>query len=213
MSKSYFAVLEQVENQNIEAEQTQSEMTCFEIKCPQVGQFIPSVGKRFQASGGMVLGTLVTLGRRTPLLLPNEGILKGRVLECTTVQNASDLYTRCGYHSVLYTAILMGGESLHDEINSSGSATHSTHQDADLIESPIDGTVYYAPSPDQPPFVEIGQVIQPNQVIALVEVMKFFYEIKYEGTQPARIVEQVHQSGKAIEAGQGLWWVRAESGS
>ena len=46
------------------------------------------------------------------------------------------------------------------------------------IRSPLPGTFYRKPAPDQPPFIEPGDQVAVNDVIGLVEVMKSFHEIK-----------------------------------
>ena len=46
------------------------------------------------------------------------------------------------------------------------------------IRSPIPGTFYRKPAPDEPPFVEIGDAVAKGDVVALVEVMKSFHQIK-----------------------------------
>ncbi len=48
------------------------------------------------------------------------------------------------------------------------------------ILSPLPGTFYRRPSPDEPPFVEDGEAVVAGDVIGLVEVMKSFHEIKAE---------------------------------
>ena len=73
------------------------------------------------------------------------------------------------------------------------------------VEAPIDGTLYYASSPDTPPFIAEGDVVETGQVIALIEVMKFFYEIHYEGSTPARALRRGSKDSSPIEAGQPLW--------
>ena len=47
-----------------------------------------------------------------------------------------------------------------------------------LIRSPIPGTFYRKPAPEEPPFVEIGSTVAKGDVVALVEVMKSFHQIK-----------------------------------
>ena len=204
MSQSIFTICELESN-------TDQDTPILRILSPQVGQFVPSFGKQFQASGGTQLGTLYVLGKRLPLLLPHDGVHQGRILECKTVNQIEHPYAQCGYRSLLYTATFKGGSGETTSDQESDSNQHSLHQGAHLIESPIDGTVYYAPAPDQPKFVEVGQEIQPGTVVALIEVMKFFYEIKYEGTSPVHIIEHVFEDGQPIEAGQGLWWVKSSS--
>ena len=83
--------------------------------------------------------------------------------------------------------------------------TPSTSSGA-CYEAPIDGTLYYAPSPDTPPFVEPGSTVKSGDVIALIEVMKFFYEMKYEGETQVIAAERGAQDGQPVEAGEVIWW-------
>jgi acetyl-CoA carboxylase biotin carboxyl carrier protein len=46
------------------------------------------------------------------------------------------------------------------------------------IQAPIPGVFYRRPSPDQPEYVSIGDVVTADSIIGLVEVMKQFAEIK-----------------------------------
>jgi acetyl-CoA carboxylase biotin carboxyl carrier protein len=48
------------------------------------------------------------------------------------------------------------------------------------VKSPIIGTFYRRSSPDQDPFVNIGDKIDVGTVIAIVEAMKLFNEIESE---------------------------------
>lgn len=48
------------------------------------------------------------------------------------------------------------------------------------IRSPLPGTFYRKPAPDQPPFVEDGASVAIDDVIGLIEVMKSFHEVKAE---------------------------------
>lgn len=82
------------------------------------------------------------------------------------------------------------------------------HVDASLttITSPFVGTFYRQPSPDAPPFADVGQDIRPGQVLCIVEAMKLMNEIESEiaGT----IVEVVAVNGKPVEYGDILFRVR-----
>jgi acetyl-CoA carboxylase biotin carboxyl carrier protein len=49
-----------------------------------------------------------------------------------------------------------------------------------VIRSPIVGTFYRAPSPDTPPFVEVGDAVEPGQTVAIVEAMKLLNPIVAE---------------------------------
>lgn len=48
---------------------------------------------------------------------------------------------------------------------------------AEQILSPLPGTFYRRPSPDQPPYKEVGDSVAKGDVVGLVEVMKSFHEV------------------------------------
>jgi len=75
-----------------------------------------------------------------------------------------------------------------------------------FITSPFVGTFYRAPSPDAPPFVEIGSAIREGQALCIVEAMKLMNEIEADG--PGAIVEILVENGKPVEFGQKLFKVR-----
>jgi acetyl-CoA carboxylase biotin carboxyl carrier protein len=51
---------------------------------------------------------------------------------------------------------------------------------ASNIQSPLPGTFYRKPAPDQPNFVEDGASFAMGDTIGLIEVMKTFHEVKAE---------------------------------
>jgi len=53
------------------------------------------------------------------------------------------------------------------------------HPVAQLI-SPLPGTFYRSPAPDQPPYKSDGDSVAVGDVIGLIEVMKSFHEVKAE---------------------------------
>lgn len=46
------------------------------------------------------------------------------------------------------------------------------------IKSPIPGTFYRKPAPEEPAFKEVGDAVAKGDTIGLVEVMKTFHEVK-----------------------------------
>ncbi|MBT3394409.1 MAG: acetyl-CoA carboxylase biotin carboxyl carrier protein [Waddliaceae bacterium] len=62
------------------------------------------------------------------------------------------------------------------------------------IESPMVGTFYNAASPDSDPFVKVGDVVEENTVVGIVEAMKVMNEIKagVSGTVDELLVESGH---------------------
>ena len=73
------------------------------------------------------------------------------------------------------------------------------------ITSPIIGTFYRKPSPDKPTFVNIGDVVQNDSVVCIVEAMKLFNEIEAEVS--GKIVKVLVEDGTPVEFGQALFLV------
>ena len=59
------------------------------------------------------------------------------------------------------------------------------------IVSPLPGTFYRKPAPDQPPFKEVGDAVAVGDVVGIVEVMKSFNQVIAEeaGTITSFLVE------------------------
>ncbi|NRA90742.1 MAG: acetyl-CoA carboxylase biotin carboxyl carrier protein [Simkaniaceae bacterium] len=51
-------------------------------------------------------------------------------------------------------------------------------KDEDAITSPMVGTYYASPSPDDDPFVKVGDKVDENTVIGIIEAMKVMNEVK-----------------------------------
>jgi acetyl-CoA carboxylase biotin carboxyl carrier protein len=74
------------------------------------------------------------------------------------------------------------------------------------VRSPIVGTYYDAPAPGAPPFVKVGDAVEPKQVLCIIESMKLMNEIEAEfaGT----IVAKHLDNGKPVEYGEALFVIR-----
>lgn len=71
------------------------------------------------------------------------------------------------------------------------------------IKAPMVGTFYRAPSPEAPPYVEVGQVIEPGQVVCVIEAMKLMNEIECD--VDGLVKEIFIENGKPVEYGQKLF--------
>ena len=80
-------------------------------------------------------------------------------------------------------------------------------EDAPVVTSPMVGTYYSAADPDSAPFVNIGDTVNPESVVCIIEAMKVFNEIKAEAA--GSIVSIEVQNGEAVEFGQVLFKLRA----
>jgi acetyl-CoA carboxylase biotin carboxyl carrier protein len=85
-------------------------------------------------------------------------------------------------------------------------APPATASDELLVKSPIVGTYYDAPKPGDPPFVRVGDSVEPGQVLCIIESMKLMNEIESEvaGT----VVSKLMENGRAVEYGEALFAIR-----
>ena len=79
------------------------------------------------------------------------------------------------------------------------------------ITSPMLGTVYLRPSPDAPPYVEVGSFVKEGDSLCLIEVMKVFTAVN--ATVRGCITEILVESNEMVEYGQPLFRVRPEIAS
>jgi acetyl-CoA carboxylase biotin carboxyl carrier protein len=75
-----------------------------------------------------------------------------------------------------------------------------------IVKSPIVGTYYDAPKPGDPPFVRVGDSVEPGKVLCIIESMKLMNEIESEvaGTVVAKLME----NGRPVEYGEALFAIR-----
>jgi acetyl-CoA carboxylase biotin carboxyl carrier protein len=72
-----------------------------------------------------------------------------------------------------------------------------------LVTSPIVGTFYRAPSPESPPYVEIGGTVSKGTVLCIVEAMKIMNEIECEVT--GKVSTILVENAQPVEYGQPLF--------
>ncbi|MEZ6066313.1 MAG: acetyl-CoA carboxylase biotin carboxyl carrier protein [Planctomycetaceae bacterium] len=94
-------------------------------------------------------------------------------------------------------------------VQSAPSASAAPAPVADLgktINSPMVGTFYRSPSPEDPVFVKEGDRVSSDTVVCLIEAMKFFNQVKAEcGGVISKILVN---DGDAVEYGQPLFAIR-----
>ena len=78
--------------------------------------------------------------------------------------------------------------------------------DAKFIASPMVGTLYRSPSPDAPPYVEVGSVVDEDTVVCSIEAMKVMNEIKAE--VKGVVTQILVENAKPVEFGQPLFKIR-----
>jgi acetyl-CoA carboxylase biotin carboxyl carrier protein len=84
-----------------------------------------------------------------------------------------------------------------------GAPGRLTREDRSLpIIAPLTGVYYATPSPEEPPFVAVGDVVSVGQVVALIEAMKVFNEIQAEVA--GRVTTIVAGNGNVVQKGDVL---------
>lgn len=94
-----------------------------------------------------------------------------------------------------------GGHSIHHE-----KAGPSSHQEGNYITSPMVGTFYASSSPESDLFVKVGENINKDDVVCIIEAMKVMNEIK-AGISGV-ISEILVSNGDPVEFGSKLFKVR-----
>lgn len=123
---------------------------------------------------------------------PNEAVLAA--LESEDFSSRNELGQRANM------AFSRGKEFSSSFVSSNDEATHSAAQ---YITSPMVGTFYTSPTPDDPSFIKVGDRIEKETVVCIIEAMKVMNEVKagVVGT----VVEILVDNGNPVEFGSKLF--------
>ena len=76
------------------------------------------------------------------------------------------------------------------------------------VTSPMVGTFYRSPGPDESPFVEVGDRIRVGQTVCIIEAMKLMNEIEAEVS--GQVIEILAKNGEPVEYGQPLMRINSD---
>ena len=76
------------------------------------------------------------------------------------------------------------------------------------IVSPMIGTFYRSPAPNEKPFININNIVNKNETVCIIEAMKLMNEIESEVN--GRIVEILVEDGDIVDCGQALMRVQKQ---
>ena len=170
------------------------------VRAPRVGLWVPGVSVGDGLTAGRVLGSLFVLNRRIDLLCPSKA--RGEVASVI------------GKGPVEYGQLLIevGARTATGADGAGAGAGPGGQVEGDYeIKTPIDGIFYRCPTPDSPPYVAEGDIIEQGATLALVEVMKTFNPIRYTAAaapERAKIVEVVPEDMSEVQAGGVLFRVQ-----
>ena len=99
-------------------------------------------------------------------------------------------------------------EFKHQELLPPSEDVEGEERQFHVIKSPLVGTFYRSPSPGAPPFVEVGDVVSPGQVLCIIEALKVMNEI--ESDVRGKIEKILVENGETVEYGQPLFLIDTE---
>lgn len=106
------------------------------------------------------------------------------------------------------TIVKSENQSKPTESENSKIETDKSKESMYILNSPIIGTFYRSPSPDSPPFVEVGARVKPGSTLCIVEAMKLMNEIECDisGT----IVKILIENQQPVEYNQPLFVIKPD---
>lgn len=168
------------------------EDTSYHLCSPAVGIFTPQVEDGFPLHNRTVLGTLDILGQKSSLVLPAG--FQGKILH-TQVKKNQALH----YGTILFLATLTGAQKTQLQNQKEGML---------LISSPMAGVFYRRGAPNQPCFVNEGDIVRLGTTLGLVEQMKSFNRISFHGEghlTSGKIVQILVEDQSEVEPGTPLF--------
>lgn len=167
-----------------------------EVLSPHIGRAILHVAIDQEMAQAQIIGKLWCLNHAFLLKLPDD--VDGRVVSFKN----NERMIKLSYNEI-FLVLGRRQESKHAVKN-----VNRLEVNQKSINAPMDGMLYLSSSPDTPPFVKIGDEIGHGQTIALIEVMKSFYPIKYLGSKKATITSVLKKTAAPINSGAAIFSIK-----
>ncbi len=103
-------------------------------------------------------------------------------------------------------AVAAPGHPAHAASGESIAPPHD--ENVTLIKSPMVGTFYSGPKPGEPPYVKVGDNVQADTIICIIEAMKMFNEIP--AGVAGKIVGTVARNEEPVDVGRPLFRILAD---
>ncbi len=148
------------------------------LSSPEVGLFTRALPRGALLAPSAFAGVLHALGRPYELVVPAGA--RGRVANAPPELVLAPV----DYGTRLYELSELGSEPSEHPDEPGGEA----EQGGLVFRAPYSGRFWQRPSPRDPPFVQVGDVVCEGHTIGLIEVMKTFTQLLYTsaGELPAR---------------------------
>ena len=169
---------------------------------PAVGLFRPGLPKGAYVTPDLKMGTFNQLQQFSDLVVPQGA--RGAVIEQLVADGINKVQYRTPLLRIGATTAVQMEAVAHEEGEFGG-----TSGSGDIaVRSPTDGIFYRQPEPEAPPYVAVGDVIEPGAQLGLVEVMKCFNQIRLEGdtlSSRCEVVQIPVEDGSEVKLGQVLF--------
>jgi len=136
------------------------------------------------------------------------------VAELEVQRGDSRVRIRRTFGEIVHEVVLPNQQPAAKAAAASAATTKAASQSEDgpagktlvTVKSPIVGTFYESASPGSPPFVRVGETVQPGKVLCIIESMKLMNEIEAEigGMIESKLVP----NGQPVEYGEALFAIR-----
>lgn len=153
--------------------------------------------------------------KATQLIIEEDG-LKIKLSKSPSNQNqyteTSQIYTQnipvptpdTNFSKAITNAPVINSDTI-DTISKEIKNIEPSQENVHIVYSPIVGTFYRAPAPEEPPFVEVGSHVVKGQTLCIIEAMKLMNDIECDvnGT----IVKILCQNASPVEFNQPLFHI------
>ena len=176
----------------------------YRVLSPGVGLYLFPPENNTPMEGNAPAGKLRTLNTLFDLVLPEE--VHGRVI----LNKEIDKITPVEYGQELFRLEIVTKELNKTNIDNIADQNESGSEAGQEIKAFSSGIFYRKASPDSPPYVEEGQRIEKGKILCLIEVMKTFNRILYQGSDKSEygIIRKILvKDGSEVKMGQTLFLI------
>jgi acetyl-CoA carboxylase biotin carboxyl carrier protein len=161
------------------------------VRAPAPGWFRRTVAADHLVAPGDVIGELEVLGRMIDVVAPQvRGLVRvpaGPKLARQPVSYGDELFR-------VEAGEIAGVQPHSEDAQAVGGL---------VFRAPTSGRFYSRPTPDKPVFVEAGTELSPGSTVCLLEVMKTFHRVTYDGA-PAKVRQVLVADGADVNQGEPL---------
>lgn len=183
---------------------SEKETRNYRILSPSVGTFYPAVDNNSFVASNSIIGRLKILNSFFDIVLP------GNVSGLVGIINSEDKCFFVDYKQDLLVLKPHKNIDSEDLGNVKTKKLNREFENGFLVKSFTTGIFYRSSSPDLLPYVEEGQLIEKGKVLCLIEVMKTFNQVKFQGTTKSntgKIKKILVKDCTEVNIGQALFLV------